>query len=68
MTGYVRIIKYANHSVPAVIDVDKMGASGSKMINTKPENLEIEMVTEGQFKDGLKDGYNRVMNARDGSC
>lgn len=68
VTGYCRIIKYTNHSVPTVIDVDKMASSGSKMINTKPENLEIAEVIEGQFKDGLKDGYCRVMSARDGSC
>ena len=45
-----------------------MGTSGNKMINTKPENLEIDTVIEGQFKEGLKDGYCRVMSARDGSC
>ena len=38
------------------------------MISLKPENLEIETVEEGAFKEGLKDGYCRVMQAHDGSC
>jgi len=67
VTGYCRIIRYTNHSVPTVIDVNK-AESGNKMINSKVENLEIDHVTEGQFRDGLMDGYCRVMSARDGSC
>lgn len=68
ITGYVRIIKYTNHSVPTVLDVDQMEKSGSKLINMKPENLEIDDITEGQFKNGMKDGYCRVMHAKDGAC
>ena len=68
VTGYVRIVRYTNHSVPNVIDVDDMKHSGSKLINMDPTNLEIDMVEEGSYKNGLKDGYCRVMDARDGSC
>lgn len=67
ITGYVRIIRYTNHSMPAEIDLNKAEIA-TKMINLKSENLEIESVQEGSFKEGLKDGYCRVMQATDGSC
>jgi len=41
--------------------------------NTNPgslnkNNMAIEMVIEGQFKDGLKHGYCRLISCVDGSC
>ena len=41
ITGYVRIIRYTNHSMPAEIDLNKAEIA-TKMINLKSENLEIE--------------------------
>lgn len=67
ITGYVRMIRYTNHSLPNEIDLNKQDVA-TKLINLKPENLEIETVEEGSFKKGFKDGYCRVMQARDGSC
>ena len=67
ITGYVRMIRYTNHSLPSDIDLNKPDVA-SKLINLNSENLEIETVEEGSFKNGLKDGYCRVMQARDGSC
>ena len=38
------------------------------MINFEAKNLEINQVEEGRFENGLKQGYCRVMYAKDGSC
>ena len=60
ISGYVRLIRYTNHSLPNEIDLNKADTA-SKLINLRPDNLEIETVEEGSFKQGLKDGYCRVM-------
>ena len=65
INGYCRIIKYTNHSVTSVIDVDNMEKSGSKLFNTKAENLEIDCVEEGAFTNGMREGYCRTIYARD---
>ena len=67
ITGYARIIKYTNHSLPNEIDINQTEKL-NKLINLKPSNLEIESVIEGAFKEGFKDGYCRVMHAHKGSC
>jgi len=33
-----------------------------------PKNLEILEIEEGQYENGLKHGYTRVLSAEDGSC
>ena len=49
VTGYVRMIRYTNHSLPNEIDLNKADVA-NKMINLKADNLEIESVEEGSFK------------------
>lgn len=36
--------------------------------NPEPENNELESVVEGQFKAGLKEGFNKGISAINGSC
>ena len=67
--GYARVIKYVNHSISKYQTEDgkEEDYSGFGLVNEKSENLEIVEVSEGQFKDGKKQGYCRVISA-DGSC
>lgn len=45
-----------------------MANSGGKVINMNAKNLEIKTVEEGCFKDGMKDGYCRLIDANTGNC
>lgn len=66
VTGYVRIVRYTNHSVTNLIDDN--GEAIHKELNMNPSSLEIKMVEEGGYKNGLKEGYCRVLYATDGKC
>jgi len=69
INGYARIIKYVNHSISKyqTDDGKEEDYTGFGLVNEKSENLEIVEVTEGQFEEGKKQGYCRVISA-DGSC
>ena len=54
LTGFARIIHYTNHSL-------------NSAENQKPL-CEIDIVEEGEFLEGMRNGYCRVMNATDSSC
>jgi hypothetical protein len=66
VTGYVRIVRYTNHSVTNMLDQN--GEVTHKEINMAPQSLEITMVEEGGYRNGMKDGYCRVLYADDGKC
>lgn len=68
ITGLARIVRYTNLSIPNMIEVDNTKKSSStKMINMNPLNLRMVLIEEGEFKEGKKDGYCRVLH-EDQSC
>lgn len=64
ITGIARIIRYTNTTIGNMIDVDN---KSTKMISMNPRNLSIVALEEGEFKNGKKDGYCRVLHD-DQSC
>ena len=65
LNGHARFVKYTNHSLnKPVFDKNNARTPGRK------EDLELELIeiAEGQFKKAKKDGYCRVISAKDGSC
>jgi hypothetical protein len=47
LTGYVRIIKYYNHTINPIIAAENSKDSSKKLINMESKNLEILEVEEG---------------------
>lgn len=62
LTGYARIVRYENKSILKYLSDDMEEKSGSRLVKFKPENLELIEMTEGEFKNGDKDGYCRIIN------
>jgi hypothetical protein len=66
ITGIARIIKYTNSTIGNMIEVDNT-KKNTKMITMNPRNLTMTALEEGEFKNGKKDGYCRVIHD-DSSC
>ena len=59
ITGIVRIIRFTNSEIGKIIDVDN---KSSKMIKMLPKDLTMVALEEGEFKNGKKEGYCRVLH------
>lgn len=62
LTGYARIVKYNNKSINKYLAEDNMVDSGKRLVKFKADQLELTEMEEGQFKEGMKNGYCRIIN------
>ena len=60
LNGYARIVSYK-------VSQSK-DESTYNSLTPETNRCELEYVTEGQFRNGLKNGYCRSISANDGSC
>ena len=63
LNGHARFVKYTNHTLKTPKEKVKRRSNQNQL-----EKLELIEVAEGNFKKAKKDGFCRVISARDGSC
>ena len=67
ITGFARVVKYKNHTVKPVSKDTDAKESRQMLINPASSSLRIDSFEEGQYENGKKNGFCKVLSASDGS-